>query len=290
MKRRWGGAVLSVAVSMVTGAGVLLAPGAASVPDHPTATSVAPATAAPLGTLTVNDASVYADAEATFKGQLPERVSSRKILLQVRMSGVWRTVERGYTKQAGRFVVETVLEYPAGRYTFRVLGKRSRLYGVGESKTRTVTITLANRPGSMELPWRPGQRFALDDWSVVFGVTDMDAWPELMARNTEEDPPPPGWSWISVPMQFTRTASDSGAPWLDLSLGLVGGDGVVYSSFATVNGKEYSCYLADDWLDAPELYTGGVATASDCMLVPQAALPGALWRISDGTAHFITTN
>lgn len=275
MTRRWG-PFLSIAVSTVL-------VGAQMLVGSP------PASAAPLGTLKVNDASVFVGDEVRFSGQLPERVASRKYVLQARKSGVWRTVERGYTKRAGRFTVETVVEFPAGRYAFRVLGKRSRIYDVGESKTRTVTLTLANRPGSKELPWRPGQWIALDEWSVVFGATDTDAWPELAAQNTDEDPPPPGWSWISVPISFTRTAADSAAPFGDVSIGLVGSNGVVYGSFATVNGKEYSCYLADDWIEAPEMYAGGSVQASDCMLVPQAALPGALWRISDDESEqFIT--
>lgn len=264
MTLRWTAVVVSVVVAT---AGVLV-------------TSPARALAAPLGAIAVNDSTIYPGDSVKFTGRLPERLSSRKYLLQVRKSGTWRTVERGYTKRGGRFKLEESLDYSPGRYVFRVLGKPSRLYDVGQSKTRTVSVRIGLRPGSMDAPWIPGQRFSMDQWSVVFGTTDTDAWPELSTKYND-GPPPAGWAYIAVPMSFTRTGSGSGSVWADLSLGFVGSDGVVYTSFADVNGTEYSCYLSNDWIDAPELYTGASSTATDCMLVRQSAISGGLWRVSD---------
>ena len=254
-------------------------------------TTPAQALAAPRGTLAVSDSRVYPGDGVKFKGRLPERVASRKYLLQVRRGGTWRTVERGYTKRGGRFKVKASLDYAPGRYVFRIYGKPSRLYGVGRSKTRTVSVRVEVRPGSLAAPWRPGQRFSMDEWSVVFGLTDTDAWPELSTKYND-GPPPAGWAYIAVPMSFTRTGSGSGSAWADLSLGFVGSDGVVYTSFAEVNGTEYSCYLSNDWIDAPELYTGASTTATDCMLVRQSAIAGGLWRVSDygEVEHFVTVS
>ena len=178
--------------------------------------------------------------------------------------------------------------YPAGTYLFRVLGKADRYDGIPETTTRTVKVSVSNRPGSQALPWHPGQTFELGDWRVTLGATDLDAWPEL-SQHYNDGPPPAGWSYISVPMTFTRTGTTSGNPFWGLDLKFVGSDGVVYGHFATVNGNDYSCYLSDDWTDAPELYPGGTSVASDCMLVPQSALAGGLWRMDDWSdEQFVT--
>lgn len=275
MNSRWTAAVVSVVIA--TASALVSSP--------------AQARTAPLGALAVSDSSIYPGDSVRFTGRLPERVSSRRYVLQVRKNGTWRTVERGYTKRGGRFKVEASLDYPPGRYVFRVFGKPSRLYEVGPSKTRTVALRVDVRPGSMDAPWRPGQRFSMDEWSVAFGATDTDAWPELSTKYND-GPPPAGWAYIAVPMLFTRTGSGSGSAWADLSLGFVGSDGVVYTSFADVNGTEYSCYLSNDWIDAPELYTGASTTATDCMLVRQSAIPGGLWRVSDygDVEQFVTVS
>jgi hypothetical protein len=241
----------------------------------------APSHAASEGRLKVNDRSLYVGDDATFTGQLGPREKSQKYVLQVRGEGNWRkATTSGYSKRDGRFVVKADLDYAASTYTFRVFGKARPVLGIPATVTPAVKVTLSDRPGSREAPWRPGQPLELTDWRAILAATDTDAWPEIQATQSEEDAPPPGWTYITVPMTFTRTGPGSGNAWVDLTLDFVGSDGVVYSSFTTVNDVEYSCYLPSDWIRAPELYAGSTATATDCMLVPQAAVAGGLWRMS----------
>lgn len=245
----------------------------------------------PPPTLQVSDTSILAGDEVKFSGRMVAGKLNQYTLVQILMDGRWRRVGMDYTNRRGLYAGRFALDYPAGTYKFRALGRASRLYEVPRLVTKAVRIQIKARPGTMELPWRPGQSFSTDDWRFVFGVADLDAWPERLAHYSEADPPPPGWAYVSVPMGFTRTGAGSGRAWIDHSVRLVGGDGVVYSTYATINGEDYHCALANDWSDAPELYTGASGSGSACLVVQQSAIAGGLWRIGDYDAEqFVTLN
>lgn len=213
--------------------------------------------------------------------------------MQVSRNGSWKKVASDYTNRRGQYVMKVQMGEEAGVFRYRVLGKPSRLYEVGEVTTRVVRVTVKDRPGSMALPWRPGQPIAVDDWRFTFGVTDLDAWPERLAYYSEADPPPPGYAYVSVPMTFTRTGEGSSRAWIQNEVEFVGGDGVVYDDFQELNGDYVSCGLADDWDDAPEVYTGATAGGSQCVAVRQTAIAGGLWRLTanaDTGSHYITLN
>lgn len=249
--------------------------------------------AATGGSLSATPTAVYTGDRVRFSGWLVRGKMNQKAILQVWRDGDWRRADMDYTNRRGQFVHKTDMDYPAGTYRFRVLGKPSRLYEVPQVITRTVRVSIKDRPGSQALPWRPGQWFSVQDWRIALGVTTSDAWPVLQSQNSYADPPPPGWAYIAVPLAFQRTGAGSGKAWIENDLDFVGGDGVVYDSSTEVNGTDYYCSLDNDWSDAPELYTGASATGTECLLVRQSALPGGLWRFEgayEDPYQFITLN
>ncbi len=243
------------------------------------------------GSLNVSDRSVYAGDVIKFTGRLPQRGEYDAYVLQVRKGTKWRKVEDGYTKPRGKYAVKVTLDvddWPSKRFVFRVLGKADRYDGLKKVVTPKVSVRVSDRPGSKERPWAPGHAFELDEWTATLGVTDTDAWPERQAYYSEADPPPVGWSYIAVPMWFTRSVTGSGKPWVDLSLQFVGNDGVVYRSYATVDGYDYFCWLGDDWTDSPEVYQGATSAGTACVPVRTSAIAGGVWRISDyDTEQFV---
>ncbi len=253
------------------------------------ATASTAATGPGKPTLTVSSTSVTAGDSVKFTGRLVRGKLNQKAVLQVWRAGKWSKLDSDYTNRQGKFSMETDLDEP-GSYRFRVLGKKSRLYEVPELVTPKVRVRVAVRPGSMDAPWRPGQWFSMTDWKFAFNPTVTDAWPVKQSQSPSADPPPPGWAYVAVGFGYQYTGSGSGQPWIDNSLNFVGSDGVVYAGYATVNGHEYYCSLDNDWASAPEVYTGGSASASECNVVPQAAIAGGKWRMSnyDDDDQFVT--
>lgn len=249
--------------------------------------------AAPKGSLTATPRTVFTEDTVKFTGILVRGKMNQKAILQVSRDGKWRRVAIDYTNRRGQFRMKVEMSDTSGSYRYRALGKASRLYEVPQMTTRPVRVTVKDRLGSQALPWRPGQPIAVEDWRFTFGITDFDAWPEYLANYSEADPPPPGYTYVSVPMTFTRTGSGSGKAWIENEVEYVGNNGVVYDDFAEINGDYVSCSLATDWDDAPEVYTGGTASGTQCLAVLQSAIPGGMWRLTGGYSgrpQFITPN
>lgn len=228
--------------------------------------------------------SLYPGDAIKFSGWLVRGKMNQRALLQVNNNGAWRTLDRDYTNRRGQFVFKGYLreDRAPGTYRYRVLGKASRLYGVPQVITRPVRITVKTRPGSRELPWRPGQWFSVEDWRFALGTTTTDAWPVVHSQSQYADPPPPGWSYVAVPMTFTRTGAGSGNAWIENTLEFVGGNGLVYGGGQDINGDYVYCSLNNDWSDAPEVYAGATTSGSECVVVPTAAVGGGVWRMTGG--------
>jgi hypothetical protein len=252
----------------------------------------APSLRAPAaGTLRVSDRSIFPGDKVTFIGQLGSRVTEQRVNLQMYRNGKWRNIEGRYSGKAGKFRLREPLDYPVGTYRFRVMGVPGYLTaGAPRTVTPTVKVNIVAKPGSLDAPWRPGQLITGGGWRLTLGTTDTDSWPELYATWNESKPPPPGYSYISVPIAFTRTGPGSSHAGYANSLKFVGSDKAVYGQGTDVNGAEYYCSLSNDWEDAPELYTGGSGSGSECLLVPTAAIAGGLWRLEDNdyNYHYIT--
>lgn len=260
----------------------------------------APSSAAPEareaprgGHLSVSPRTLYSGDAVKFTGWLVRGKKNQKAILQIKSNGRWRALDSDYTNRRGKFSFKGTITREPATYRYRVLGKPSRVWGVPQVITRPVTVTVEARPGSQALPWRPSQWFSVEDWRFALNSTVTDAWPVLHSQDQYADPPPPGWTYVAVALGFTRTGPGSGKAWVENDLEFVGGNGVVYSGGEDIGGNYYSCSLDNDWLYAPEVYTGASASGTECVTVPTAAITGGLWRMTGGyddPQQFITLN
>lgn len=270
---------------MVVGATIAVAPiNSASAVQHSSIGSPAPrASSAARASLSASPPSLYERESVRFTGTLVRGKLNQKAVLQVWRDGSWRgTDDYDFTNRRGKFVISHVMDYEPGAHRFRVMGKRSRLYDVPQVVTNKVRIAVKDKPGSQSLPWRPNEWFTVEDWQFAFNPTITDAWPIVRSQSEYADPPPPGWSYVTVALGFVRTGPGSGRAWIENDLAFVGGDGVVYSGGQDLNGNYVYCTLDNDWSDAPELYTGARSSGTECLPVPTAAIPGGAWRLSGG--------
>ena len=138
-------------------------------------------------------------------------------------------------------------------------------------------------PGSRSNPYQVGSTFGLGDWNLQFGTADTDAWPEIAAQNSFNDPPLPGWSYVTVPVTFTRLGTTSAPPWVDTTVDFLGSNNVIYNEWS-----DQSCgVLPNDATSINDLYPGGTAAGNDCAVVPTSAIEGGMWRVRSSSAYGI---
>jgi|SRR5690625_1413715 len=109
------------------------------------------------------------------------------------------------------------------------------------------------------------------EWEVMLSEP-REAWTEVQAENQFNDPPEDGMEYWIVPLSVTYVGSETGLPWIDLTVQFVGDDARTYSDRCGV--------IPDDLMDVNELYEGGSAEGNVCLSVPAGA--EGLWTLSTG--------
>jgi hypothetical protein len=117
--------------------------------------------------------------------------------------------------------------------------------------------------GTRENPFQVGDTVSNDDWTVTLG-TPREGWDEIRAENQFNEPPADGNEYWIVPVNATYTGTETGTPWLDLTVAFVGSDNVTYDD-------TYCGVIPNDISETAELYTDGNVEANTCLVVPSGA-------------------
>ena len=260
-----------------------------------TAVPGTPATAAQTGgTLKVSKSSVTVATSVDFSGKLPTKVK-RPVILQRKTSRGWVKAASDRTSRMGKFSIRQAVPGTAGIYPFRVAAKKydagRKTYKALKTPTVKVTVTAAPTPtpppptpppppapGSRENPYLINTPFQVGSWRFILGAADFDAWPEIQAENEFNDPPPPGWSYVTVPVTYTYLGPETGSPFWDTDVEFVGNDGIVYDDGVS---DQWCGVVPNDVLDLGEMYAGASAYGLDCVPVRTSAIAGGTWRVSD---------
>ena len=129
----------------------------------------------------------------------------------------------------------------------------------------------AAEEGTRDNPFSFADTVGNDDWTVDLGKP-REAWTDIRAENQFNEAPADGMEYWIVPVEATYTGSETGTPWVDLTVEFVGDDAVTYSDSCGV--------IPDDLSDVDELYEGGSAKGNVCLTVPAGA-PGT-WTLTAG--------
>ncbi|WP_306232281.1 hypothetical protein [Agrococcus beijingensis] len=165
-----------------------------------------------------------------------------------------------------------------------------------ESPTPTPTPTPTEETpseGSREAPLALGETRGLAEGSAwIVGITEAnyDAFTAIRAENEYVAAPPEGMRFITgvvsigiveenLVSQSVDIANDGVEPWFSITTEYVGSDGKSYGESGT--GDAY-CYTSNDLASQGPIYDASVVTTGNvCMVVPEAALAGGIWRISN---------
>jgi hypothetical protein len=154
---------------------------------------------------------------------------------------------------------------------------------IGESSAAPVAgkvaPTKAAERGTRANPYRAGQRFTLPEWEASLGKTTSGAAAvrAVTKANTFNEKPKAGNTFVMVKATVKHTEGDPMMPWLGISMGFLGKNGVVYGkgSADSYCGVEPAPALDD----AGELYPGASASGNVCVQVPTSQVAGGVWTV-----------
>lgn len=260
------------------------------------------------GSLKASSSQVVAGTSFTLAGRLSTRFQ-RPVRLQRKTGSVWAVMQTKRSNRSGAVSFAQTSPLAAGSYGYRLYAPRIRVQGKWKPATRTPVATVAVRSvsptpvptptvtstptpiptatptptpqptpvlGSRENPISTGTGFTSGAWGFSLGVTDLDAWPEIEAENMFNEPPPVGWSYITVPVTVSYRGTGSETPWIENYIEFVGSNGVVYTSSSS---DAWCGVVPSSYYDVPEMYAGGSATGNVCAVVPTGYIAGGLWRV-----------
>lgn len=136
----------------------------------------------------------------------------------------------------------------------------------------------ADKPGTRQRPVPAGTVVTIGDWQVSLGPTALDATAQVAAENQFNDPPAAGRQFVLVPVNVTYTGTDSGTPWVDLSINFYGSGGNTFGAGGT---DDYCGVVPNSLSDVSEMFPNAKAAGNACVSVPSDQVQGGAWIIEE---------
>lgn len=133
--------------------------------------------------------------------------------------------------------------------------------------TAEPTTTTAPQPdGSRERPLPLGSTTRVDEYDVTVVGFTADGTGAVAAENQFNEPPAPGAVFSLVRVRATYTGDAEGFPGIDLSVGYLGADGIIYDD------SSCNAVIPDSLRDQPQVVAGGTVEGNVCVQIPTAVL------------------
>tara|TARA_R110002051_G_scaffold314728_1_gene392131 strand:+ start:3639 stop:4478 length:840 start_codon:yes stop_codon:yes gene_type:complete len=118
-------------------------------------------------------------------------------------------------------------------------------------------------------------------WQIQLGEATLDAGAVVAAENQFNDPADAGFQYIMVPVTYTYVGTESGTPWLDVTLEFVSAAGTTHTNAYVV--------IPDDYTDINEMYNGASATGNVVIMAPSTDIEQGTFTISTlfGSPYFV---
>ncbi|MEQ1874699.1 MAG: hypothetical protein ABL953_13360 [Ilumatobacteraceae bacterium] len=110
------------------------------------------------------------------------------------------------------------------------------------------------------------------DWQVTVTGAVRDITAEVLAENQFNEKPPPGYHFVGIEMTFAYSGAGGASP-AQVSIGAVSDDNVQHDGYCGIVPGEIDLYT--------ELFAGGSASGTLCVLVPENAGSIALFATAD---------
>lgn len=133
--------------------------------------------------------------------------------------------------------------------------------------------------GTRGNPAPAGSTVKLGEYSVSLGATATNANDVIAAENQFNEPPVAGRQFVMVPVTATYNGSESGLPWIDLSVNFVGSAGNTYGGSGSTD--DYCGVIPVALSDQGEIYSGATSAGNVCVSVPSAEIEGGTWVVEE---------
>lgn len=133
--------------------------------------------------------------------------------------------------------------------------------------------------GTRENPAPAGSTVKLGEYTVSLGATATNANDAIAAENQFNEAPVAGRQFVMVPVTATYNGSESGLPWLDLSVNFVGSAGNTYGGSGSTD--DYCGVIPVALSDQGEIYGGATSAGNVCVSVPSAEIEGGTWVVEE---------
>lgn len=112
-------------------------------------------------------------------------------------------------------------------------------------------------------------------YEVTLGASTLDATAAVLAENVFNEAPPEGFQYALIPVTVTYVGTESGTPWLDLSIDFVSAAGTSHTET-----DSFAVGPAPSFIDINELFPGGTGTGNIVILIPTENAAAGTWAVS----------
>lgn len=122
-------------------------------------------------------------------------------------------------------------------------------------------------------------------YELTMGPSTLDATAIVLETNMFNEAPPAGFQYALVPVALTYVGSETGTPWLDITVEFVSAAGTTHTE-----GDSLAVAPAPTLFDINELYPGASATGNVVILIPIDNAAAGTWAVSTffGEPFFFT--
>lgn len=187
-----------------------------------------------------------------------------------------------YRARAARAVLLVLLAATAlalpGCATTDPDGKGAEIVGQPEGSTAPAAAPADSAPGTRHNPVPAGTTVRVGDWQVTLGPTVLDAITQIATENQFNEPPATGRRFTLVPVTVTYNGTESGTPWIDLSIKFYGASG---NTFGAGGEDDYCGVVPDSFNDVSEMFPGARGSGNACVSVPTDQVVGGSWIVEN---------
>lgn len=122
-------------------------------------------------------------------------------------------------------------------------------------------------------------------YELTMGPATLEANAAVLEANMFNEPPAAGFQYALVPVTVTYVGTETGTPWIDLSIQFVSAAGTTHTE-----GDSLSVAPAPSLFDINELFPGGSGTGNVVILIPTDGAAAGTWSVSTlfGDPFFFT--
>lgn len=112
-------------------------------------------------------------------------------------------------------------------------------------------------------------------YELTMGPAVLEANAAVLDANMFNEPPAAGFQYALVPVTVTYVGTETGTPWIDLSIEFVSAAGTTHTQ-----GDSLSVAPSPTLLEINELYAGASGTGNVVILIPIENAAGGTWAVS----------